>query len=80
MKALGQIILEWGNNFGWTNFSKKIWTNFSKVDKIRQNRRGQTLVGGTNFRIIGTERGTNFGKGGQSLAEIRSKMAEILRE
>jgi hypothetical protein len=21
---------EWGNNFGWKNFGKKIWTNFGR--------------------------------------------------
>jgi hypothetical protein len=30
---------EWGYNFGWTNFGKKIWTNFSR-GTIQQKRRG----------------------------------------
>jgi hypothetical protein len=41
---------------------------------------GQASAGGTNYGIIGMEGGTNFCKTGQTSAEIRSKMAEILRE
>ncbi len=56
---------KWGNNFGWTNLVKKIWTNFCKGNKLWKNWH---------------EWGTNFGKDEQTLAEIWSKMAEILRE
>jgi hypothetical protein len=28
---------KWVNNFGWTNFGKKIWTNLGRGDKLQHN-------------------------------------------
>jgi hypothetical protein len=55
--------IEWGNNFGWTNCGKKIWTNFGREDKLWHG--GLTLAQranfGTKFLVI---EGTNFCKNG----------------
>ncbi len=57
--------IKWGNNFNWTNFGKKIWTNIGKIggDKLWHHWDG-------NGKKL---------QQGWTLAVFRSKMVEILR-